>query len=303
MTLDVMSPAGLSPTPIYNPSTDIFSEDFGTPISSSFWMSLFGNVSGSEGGVNVPAHQFLFDTGAQVTVLSQDTAAEYGFYSGGPEPSTPEFYVPVEGVGGTIQVPGFTVDALKVLTNGGYVTWYNVPVLVLDLPDARDGTGFLPGVIGMNLFTDRDMILNGGLENPAVAFSQQFQWNVNASGVWGTDSNWIGDTPDLATHAAQFLGKITSPQTITVNGDYTIGNLTFDNANRYTIGGTGRLTLQTFDGPTIIGVYSGSHTINAPLTLANETFINIAPANSKLTITSDVTATGIAITKTGLGTV
>jgi hypothetical protein len=304
MTLEVQSPSGVSPVASYFGLPEIVgSEIVYIPQTPTFWSSLFANVSGSDAGNSVSNRQLLFDTGAQVTVFSEDTAAEYGYYSGGPEPSTPEFMVDVEGVGGTIQVPGFYVDNLKVLTNGGYVTWNNVPVLVLDLPDARDGVGYLPGVLGMNLFTDRDLIVNGGLENPAVAFSQQFQWNDNANGLWSESAKWIGGTPNMAPRPAQFLSKITAPRTITVDGDYTIGNLTFDNANRYTIGGAGRLTLQNFDSPTVIGVYSGSHTINAPMTLASETIINVAQPASKLTITNDVTATGIKLTKTGDGTV
>ena len=39
-------------------------------------MSQFANVSGSDAANNAPSGQFLFDTGAQVTVFSQETAAE-----------------------------------------------------------------------------------------------------------------------------------------------------------------------------------------------------------------------------------
>jgi hypothetical protein len=211
--------------------------------------------------------------------------------------------VEVSGVGGIVQVPGFYVDSLNVMTNGGPVTWHNVPVLVFDLPDLRDGIGYIPGILGMNLFTDRDLVLQGGLENPAVAFSAQFQWWNNGGGSWSESAKWMRGTPDSAEHPAQFLGRITSPQTITVDANYTVGNLTFDNVNRYTISGSGRLTLQTHENPTVVGVYSGSHTINAPMTFASDTIINVAPPASKLTISNDVIATGIDITKTGLGTV
>ena len=43
------------------------------------------------------------------------------------------------------------MNNLSVTTNGGPITWTHVPVLVLDIPDPRDGVGFIPGVLGMNL--------------------------------------------------------------------------------------------------------------------------------------------------------
>ena len=143
MTLDATSPAGVSPYASYLPTID-----YGTltevPTTPTFWMSLFANVSGTHGGNAVSAQPFSFDTGSQVTVFSEDTAAEYGFYTGGPNPSTPDFTVEVAGVGGTSEVPGFYVDSLKVLTNGGYVTWNHVPVLVIDLPDGGMAWDFCP---------------------------------------------------------------------------------------------------------------------------------------------------------------
>ena len=165
--------------------------------------------------------------------------------------------------------------------------------------------GFLPGVIGMNLFSDRDLIINGGLNNPAVSFSEQMQWYTNGSGAWSENAKWMLGTPNSIDRPAQFLGKITSPQTITVDGNYTVGRLVFDNTNRYTLGGAGTITLQTTDGmgDAGINVFSGSHTINAPLTLASDTTIDIAQASSTLTITSDVAASGILINKVGDGTV
>jgi hypothetical protein len=76
----------------------------------------------------------------------------------------------------------------------------------------------------------------------------------------------------------------------------------FDNANNYTIAGPGRVTLETFLGPTTIEVVNGSHTIAAPMTLANDAVMNIASAASVLTISGDASAAGKAITKQGPGT-
>jgi hypothetical protein len=169
LTFDVMSPQGVAPSPVFFPSLDNFNNFADNPTTPSFWMSLFANVDVSDGTNVADDRQFLFDTGAQITVLSQDTAAECGFYSAGENPSTPEFTIEVSGVGGVQQVPGFYLDTLRVITNGGPMVWTHVPVAVLDVIDPRDGVGFAPGIMGMNLFTDRDLILNGGLTNPSSA--------------------------------------------------------------------------------------------------------------------------------------
>jgi hypothetical protein len=303
LTFDVMSPTGVAPNPVFIPSLDNFNNNADNPTTSTFWMTLFANTNVADSGGEADARQFLFDTGAQVTVLSQDTAAEVGFFSAGENPSTPEFFVEVQGVGGTQQVPGFYLETLNVMTNGGPMEWTHVPVLVLDVIDPRDGVGFVPGILGMNLFTDRDLIINGGLTNPSVAISPQHQWSTNSSGNWGDLAKWQGGMPDSIDRVANFLGKITSPQTVTVNGDYTVGSINFKNANRYTLNGPGRITLQSSEGAAGITVAQGSHTINAPMTLASDTAIWVLPAASKLTMTNDITATGRTITKGGDGTV
>jgi hypothetical protein len=302
LTLEVLSPNGVSPTASYIPT---ISGNFEfVPSTPTFWSSLHADVDLTDSGNAVNDRQFLFDTGAQVTVLSQDTAAEVGIYSAGENPSTPEFFVDVEGVGGTQQVPGYYLDTFSVMTNGGPITWKDVPVLVLDLIDPRDGVGYAPGILGMNLFTDRDLILNGGLENPSVAISPQMQWATNTSGNWSDVAKWmLSAVPNGVDRPANFLKKITAPQTITVNGNFTAGSINFDNANRYTIAGSGILTLQSAEGAAAITVGSGSHTISAPLVLASDTTITVLPAASKLTISGSFTATGRTVTKRGDGTV
>ena len=86
-------------------------------------------------------------------------------YTSGPHPSTPDFYVAVTGVGGeVVNVPGFYMNTLTLPTTGGPITWSHVPVLVLDLPDPS-GTGDLPGVLGTNLFTDRNLVVNGAVRH------------------------------------------------------------------------------------------------------------------------------------------
>ncbi len=81
-----------------------------------------------------------------------------------------------------------------------------------------------------------------------------------------------------------------------------MGSIAFDNPNRYTINGPGTITLSVSTDHAQINVNSGSHTINAPMTLLNDTDVTIGSASSTLTITSNVKAGSVTIDKEGLGT-
>ena len=81
----------------------------------------------------------------------------------------------------------------------------------------------------------------------------------------------------------------------------SVGLLSFDNANRYTLAGTNTLTING-SGSGNINVISGSHTISASLALAVNTNVNVTPATGVLSISGDTTAAaGVGITKTGAG--
>jgi hypothetical protein len=122
-------------------------------------------------------------------------------------------------------------------------------------------TGLLASIV--NDTANQDIVLR--LTGPG---GNEAQWNVDASGSWGLASNWVPQTvPDGVGAIASFLGKITAPRTVTLDGNRTVKNLNFDNANTYTIAGGsgGTLTLQ---GGGTITVTNGSHEISAPIALS-----------------------------------
>jgi fibronectin-binding autotransporter adhesin len=84
----------------------------------------------------------------------------------------------------------------------------------------------------------------------------------------------------------------------------TLGSLTFDNLNSYTIAGAepnGSLTMDA-TGTAAITVVKGTHILNVPVTFARDTGINVA-AGATLKITDPVTINpGVSVTKTGSGT-
>ena len=218
----VLSGNGVAADPSYLP--DVLQNNWSdNPYSPGFWAGLYTDITVARPGSSSKTDQFLFDTGADVSVISKATANAIGIKTGGSNPTPPDFYVPITGVGGSItQAPGFYLQTLSVQTSGGIITWTNVPVVMLDITDPRDFSGAVPGILGMNLFTDRDLIVNGGTNDPFVAFSEfpfTPKWSQASNGTWGTDTAWIGGVPDGADLSANFLSDNTSPRTITADAN------------------------------------------------------------------------------------
>ena len=80
-------------------------------------------------------------------------------------------------------------------------------------------------------------------------------WNVNSSGDWGTGSNWspVG-SPNGVGAEATLGGMITADRTITVSLPVTLGSLTFNDNNRYTVSG-GAITFASGSGTAAINAY------------------------------------------------
>jgi hypothetical protein len=137
-------------------------------------------------------------------------------------------------------------------------------------------------------------------------------WNVDAGGNWSTAGNWwtnyYGSAPlPNAVGAQAIFGRvITAPRTVTLTSDKTVGALTFDSPQAYTLAGTGRLVLDsTAPGGATINVTAGAHTVSAPLKLNVNTTLTVTPDagnTSKLTITGNLSASaGVTLTKAGAG--
>lgn len=89
---------------------------------------------------SLPGH-FLFDTGAQLSVISTDMANSLGL-----DLSNPTTTIDVQGVAGNETVPGFTLKSLDIQrSDGGILEFTDVPVYVLDVAPGIDG------IFGMNL--------------------------------------------------------------------------------------------------------------------------------------------------------
>ncbi|MHC5157001.1 MAG: aspartyl protease family protein, partial [Planctomycetota bacterium] len=100
--------------------------------------------------------RFMLDTGAQVTVIGDRIAARLGLNS-----DNKDFDVDIEGVDGNSKTfPGFIIDSLTIPAVGDWLEFTNVPVVWLEISSPEGGK--LDGIIGMNLFTQYNLILRGG---------------------------------------------------------------------------------------------------------------------------------------------
>jgi probable HAF family extracellular repeat protein/autotransporter-associated beta strand protein len=127
-------------------------------------------------------------------------------------------------------------------------------------------------------------------------------WNLNANGNWVWGPNWTAGVPNGMGQGAVLGSVITQPRTLTLNLPVTLGRLDFDNVHSYTIAGTRELTLDATTGSAKVNVLSGSHTITAPVILADETVFTVTPAAGNLSIAGTLTANGKSLTKAGAGT-
>jgi hypothetical protein len=127
-------------------------------------------------------------------------------------------------------------------------------------------------------------------------------WNVDTNGNWTQGSNWTVGVPNSAGADAVMGGVITAPRTVTINAPVTVGSLDFDNTNAYTIAGTSALAFDETNGEAAVEVIRGSHTVSAPVTLADDTLFTITPAASNLTMSGGVVGASADLTKAGAGT-
>ena len=129
-------------------------------------------------------------------------------------------------------------------------------------------------------------------------------WKTNADGVWTTAGSWTtGTVPNAIDARADFRTVIGQNRAVTLNSTQTVGKISLDNVNRYTISGSGAITMDVTTGNATIQLASGNHTIALPITLNDSLNVNVIPAASVLTVSNQITATNQTINKLGAGAV
>ena len=256
--LRIRPSAGFIQGPFYVQNFDLFSGDFHeNPLSPSVVENggLFVEVDLTNGTESLADKELLFDTGADLTVLSSVTARRLGFDA---LIDQPDFVLEVEGAGGVSGgVPGFYIDELNIDTVGGSFTMQNVPVAVLDLPNPNDPGNVVDGILGMHLFNGRDIVIDA---NPAVSpagggpprlyisdpVTETHDWATNAaSGNWATAGNWrVAEAPE-SMWVANVDNVSGSDQTAVVSANSTVYQLTVSGTP------TAEMTVQINAGATL----------------------------------------------------
>lgn len=129
-------------------------------------------------------------------------------------------------------------------------------------------------------------------------------WLPDASGSWATASNWSNSyVPGVAGDNATFSNASAS-STVTLDGTRTVGSVTFNSSNSYTIaqGSGGSLVLDNggLSATASVEDDEGNHTISAPVVLNSTGAFAVLANGSNLTISGNITGSG-GITVSSLG--
>lgn len=173
----------------------------GTSSQSVFFVASVDLYNGIHSAIDKT--RFMLDTGAQVSVVGYRVGARMGL-----NPATPDFEVEIQGVTGeTTMAPGFYIDEIDIPALGDWLSFTNIPVVLLDVPSPEGGT--LDGIIGMNLFTDLNFTVRGGgmflQPDPAIEYepASRIRGDINGDGV----IDWL----DISAFADAWLATTGSP--------------------------------------------------------------------------------------------
>lgn len=173
----------------------------GTSSQSVFFVASVDLYNGTHSAIDKT--RFMLDTGAQVSVVGYRVASRLGL-----NPANPDFEVEIQGVtGDSIMAPGFYIDAIDIPALGEWLSFTNIPVVLLDVSSPEGGT--LDGIIGMNLFADLNFTLRGGgmflQDDPAIEYEpvSRLPGDINGDGV----IDWL----DIGAFADAWLATTRTP--------------------------------------------------------------------------------------------
>jgi len=177
----------------------------GSLLQSLFFVNSVDLRNGANSAID--RNRFMLDTGAQITVVGTNVGSRLGL-----NPDNPDFDVEVQDVTGYISIePGFYIDSLEIPALGNWLRFTNVPVVMLDVGSPEGG--FLDGIIGMNLFTEFNLVLRGGglfgQDPPSLEF-ERIPYRLIAD-IAPEEGDGVVDTLDFITLAEAWLATPASP--------------------------------------------------------------------------------------------
>ena len=216
--------------------------------------AFFLNVDVKNNEESLNNFEFFFDTGADVTVVSELNALRLGFDVTLDEP---DFTVAVTGSAGVNQaVPGFFVEEFTIQAIGGSITATNVPVIVLDIADPTTPANVVDGIVGTNLLAGRNVVidpkpsLGGGGVGPSLYISDpitsESNWSTtSSSGTWTTGGNWSGASAPSNLGISNVRHVAGGNQTAVLSSDTTVWELNVSGTPSQT------MTVQVSSGQTL----------------------------------------------------
>lgn len=175
-------------------------------LQSLFFVHSVDLTEGQKSAID--KDRFMFDCGAQITVVGSRVGARLGL-----DHNNPEFQVEIVGVTGIpIMAPGFYIDTLDIPALGQWLSLTNVPVVLLDVASPEGGT--LDGIIGMNLFVEFNFVFHGGglfgqSGDPYIEFQTIYDYTIADIAPDGGDN--VVDVLDLERLARAWLAWETNP--------------------------------------------------------------------------------------------
>jgi len=164
----------------------------------------FLSASVSRGG-HTGSGQFLLDTGAQISMVSQRLARE--ILGVGPEVDlwdyslyTPEESLPVGGIGGEVVVPTLAMDEIHVMTNEGVeLVWTGLQLMALDIAEGIDG------IFGHDFLTSGYFNFTGDPGYIEEVHYDFREFSLVTRGVADANYDGVVDEQDAAVLAAHWL--------------------------------------------------------------------------------------------------
>jgi len=179
--------------------------NIGSLLQSLFFVNSVDLRDGTHSAID--RDRFMLDTGAQITIVGTSVGARLGL-----NPNDPDFEVDIQDVTGYVSIePGFYIDSLEIAALGDWLRFTNVPVVMLDIGSPEGG--YLDGIIGMNLFTEFNLVLRGGgligQDPPSLEF-ERIPASLIAD-IAPEEGDGIVDFLDFAVFAEAWLATPTSP--------------------------------------------------------------------------------------------
>jgi autotransporter-associated beta strand protein len=164
----------------------------------------------------------------------------------------------------------------------------------------KNGGSSSPGTPGVISDTETYAFAYSFVANPGIITTQ---WQNAAGGSWSITNNWQSNIgADSLSAVATFGSVLSGAQSVTLDGNKTVGALTFASPYSYTInaGIGGSLQFNNGAGSAQINDLQGTHTLNVPITLASNLNVSVNNATDQFNITGAIGGSfGLAMSGSG----